>query len=196
MGADYHQRHACLYLAGDGVTGAHFLVSDQKTDGGGRTVALAKRHGGDCRYDSPSNSRRHASRSHKVFSLFRDLPDEIAIVLLDESVSLSAGQEISRTQRIVDVPVGEALLGRVVDSLGRPIDEGGPLRSSRRRPIERPATAIMDRDPVSIPLQTGIQAYINKLDIRTENRKILALGQRVVRIWKNWGCWWMNGYLC
>lgn len=104
-------------------------------------------------------------------------PDEIAIVLLDESASLSAGQEISRTRRIVDVPVGEALLGRVVDALGRPIDEGGPIRSSRRRPVERPATAIMDRDPVSVPLQTGIQAIDALIPIGRGQRELI-LGDR------------------
>lgn len=104
-------------------------------------------------------------------------PDEIAIVLLDQSAPLSAGQEIIRTKRIVDVPVGEALLGRVVDALGRPIDDGGPLRSSTRRPVERPATAIMDRDPVSVPLQTGIQAIDALIPIGRGQRELI-LGDR------------------
>jgi F-type H+/Na+-transporting ATPase subunit alpha len=104
-------------------------------------------------------------------------PEELAIVLLDESASLSAGQEISRTQRIVDVPVGEGLLGRVMDALGRPIDEAGPIRSATRRPVERPATPIMDRDPVSVPLQTGIQAIDALIPIGRGQRELI-LGDR------------------
>ena len=61
-------------------------------------------------------------------------PDEVAIVLLDESEELEAGTEVRRTGRVLDVPVGEALLGRVVDTLGRPLDDQGPVRASQRLP--------------------------------------------------------------
>ncbi|MBD3307618.1 alternate F1F0 ATPase, F1 subunit alpha [candidate division KSB3 bacterium] len=104
-------------------------------------------------------------------------PDEVAIVLLDESETFYAGQEITRTGRIVDVPVGEQLLGRIVDPLGRPLDEQGPLRTSERRPIERPAPAIMDRSPVSVPLQTGLQAIDALIPIGRGQRELI-LGDR------------------
>ena len=85
-------------------------------------------------------------------------PEEVAVIMLDKSEELKAGQEVRRTERVMDVPVGEELLGRVVDATGKPLDEGGPVRTSERRPIERVAPAIMDRAPVNVPLQTGILA--------------------------------------
>ncbi len=81
--------------------------------------------------------------------------NETGIVLLDEGVELKAGQRVYRTKRVVDVPVGDALLGRVVDALGRALDERGEIRTSERRGIEREAPAIMDRAPVTVPLETG-----------------------------------------
>ena len=72
-------------------------------------------------------------------------PDWIGVVLLDEPDGLGAGADVKRTRRIVDVPVGEALLGRVVDALGRPLDEGGPIDTRDRWPIERDAPAILER---------------------------------------------------
>lgn len=103
--------------------------------------------------------------------------DEIAIVLLDEGRDLAAGQEITRSGKVADVPVGEAFLGRVVDPRGRPLDEGGAIRAAERRPIERPAPAIMDRAPVSVPLQTGIQAVDALIPIGRGQRELI-LGDR------------------
>ncbi len=104
--------------------------------------------------------------------------NEVGIIVLDESHDLQAGQEIGRTGRVVDVPVGESLLGRVIDPLARPLDEAGTLRSSGgRRPIERPAPAIMDRSPVSVPLQTGIQAIDALIPIGRGQRELI-LGDR------------------
>ena len=82
--------------------------------------------------------------------------DEIGVVLLDEYWHLHAGDEVQRTGRVMDVAVGDGLLGRVIDPLGRPLDGKGPLVSSKRLPIERPAPPIMDRAPVTVPLQTGL----------------------------------------
>ena len=83
--------------------------------------------------------------------------DEIGVVLLGEYWHLHAGDEVQRTGRVMDVAVGDGLLGRVIDPLGRPLDGHGPVASSKRLPIERPAPSIMDRAPVTVPLQTGLK---------------------------------------
>ena len=82
--------------------------------------------------------------------------DEIGVVLLGEYQDLHAGDEVERTGRVMDVAVGDELLGRVIDPLGRPLDGKGILQTDKRLPIERPAAAIMDRAPVTVPLQTGL----------------------------------------
>ena len=89
--------------------------------------------------------------------------EEIGVVLLGECEHLHAGDQVERTGRVMDVPVGDGLLGRVVDPLGEPLDGKGPVASSERLPIERPAPPIMDRALVSVPLQTGL-IVIDALD--------------------------------
>src|SRR4030066_376956 len=84
-------------------------------------------------------------------------PEEIGVILLDPSENLQVGEEVHRTKRVLDVPVGEGLLGRVVDPLGRPLDGLGEINTVKRLPVERPAPAVMDRAPVGGPLQTGIK---------------------------------------
>jgi hypothetical protein len=73
--------------------------------------------------------------------------------------NLQAGQEVERTGRVMDVAVGDGLLGRVIDPLGRPLDGRGAVATTERLPIERPAAAIMDRAPVTVPLQTGLKVH-------------------------------------
>jgi len=104
-------------------------------------------------------------------------PSEVGIVLLDKSEDLRAGVEVQRTGRVLDVPVGEALLGRVVDALGRPLDRQGPVRTAQRFPVEREAPAIMDRAPVSIPLQTGLKVVDALIPIGRGQRELI-LGDR------------------
>ena len=104
-------------------------------------------------------------------------PTEVGIVLLDKSEDLRAGVEVQRTGRVLDVPVGEALLGRVVDALGRPLDRQGPVRTAQRFPVEREAPAIMDRAPVSIPLQTGLKVVDALIPIGRGQRELI-LGDR------------------
>jgi F-type H+/Na+-transporting ATPase subunit alpha len=103
--------------------------------------------------------------------------EETGVVLLDESEGLGAGDEVERTNRVLDVPVGEALLGRVVDGLGRPLDDLGPLRSEKRRPVERPAPAIMDRLPVTVPLQTGLKVVDALIPVGRGQRELI-IGDR------------------
>lgn len=102
---------------------------------------------------------------------------EVGIVLLDESEALKAGDEVRRTRRVLDVPVGEALLGRVVDALGRPLDERGPIHPTERQPVEKEAPAIIDRAPVTVPLQTGIKVIDALIPIGRGQRELI-LGDR------------------
>jgi F-type H+-transporting ATPase subunit alpha len=84
--------------------------------------------------------------------------DQVGAVLLGEATEIKEGDEVRRTGRIMSVPVGEALIGRVVDALGKPIDDKGPIHSTQFNPIERLAPGVVDRRPVKEPLQTGIKA--------------------------------------
>ncbi|MEQ8763945.1 MAG: alternate F1F0 ATPase, F1 subunit alpha [Planctomycetota bacterium] len=101
-------------------------------------------------------------------------PDEIGALLLGESDHLTAGMRVHRTGREADVPVGEALIGRVIDAMGRPLDSGRPLPRGERRPVERPAPAILDRAPVSVPLETGIQTIDTLIPIGRGQRELIV----------------------
>ena len=103
--------------------------------------------------------------------------DEIGVVLLGEYWDLHAGDEVERTGRVMDVAVGDGLLGRVIDPLGRPLDANGPVAASRRLPIERTAPHIMDRAPVTVPLQTGIKVVDALIPIGRGQRELI-LGDR------------------
>jgi F-type H+-transporting ATPase subunit alpha len=103
--------------------------------------------------------------------------DRIGAVLLDRGEGIGAGARVRRTGRVLDVPVGEELLGRVIDATGRPLDERGRVRAERRDPIERPAPAILDRSPVSTPLQTGIKVVDALVPIGRGQRELI-LGDR------------------
>ena len=103
--------------------------------------------------------------------------DEIGVVLLGEYWHLHAGDEVRRTGRVMDVPVGDGLLGRVIDPLGRPLDGNGPVASSRRLPVERPAAPIMDRAPVTVPLQTGLKVIDALIPVGRGQRELI-LGDR------------------
>jgi len=102
---------------------------------------------------------------------------ELGVVLLSGARELRAGDQVRRTGRILDVPVGDALLGRVIDPLGRPLDGGGPLESRERLPVERPATPIVDRAPVSEPLQTGVKVVDTLFPIGRGQRELI-IGDR------------------
>jgi F-type H+-transporting ATPase subunit alpha len=102
---------------------------------------------------------------------------EIGAVLLGDYTHLRAGHEVTRTGRVMDVGVGDALLGRVIDPLGRPLDNKGPVACTQRLPIEREAKAIMDRSPVTEPLQTGIKVIDALVPIGRGQRELI-LGDR------------------
>ena len=103
--------------------------------------------------------------------------DEIGVVLLGDYWHLHAGDEVRRTGRVMDVPVGDGLLGRVIDPLGFPLDDAGPLVASGRLPIERPATPIMNRAPVTVPLQTGLKVIDALIPVGRGQRELI-LGDR------------------
>jgi F-type H+/Na+-transporting ATPase subunit alpha len=104
-------------------------------------------------------------------------PDEVGVVLLDDCTNIESGSQVRRTNRVLDVPVGEALLGRVVDAVGRPLDDAGPLQSHLRAPIECAAPAIMDRAPVTEPLATGTKAIDALIPVGRGQRELI-LGDR------------------
>ena len=103
--------------------------------------------------------------------------DEVGLILLCDYEELHAGDEVRRTGRVMDIVVGDALLGRVIDPLGRPLDGKPPIASDHRLPVERPAPAIMDRAPVSIPLQTGLKVVDAMIPIGRGQRELI-LGDR------------------
>jgi len=103
--------------------------------------------------------------------------DEIGVILLGEFQDLHAGDEVERTGRVMDVAVGDGLLGRVIDSLGKPLDGKGPIDADKRLPIERPAAPIMDRSPVEVPLQTGLKAIDALIPVGRGQRELI-LGDR------------------
>jgi F-type H+-transporting ATPase subunit alpha len=103
--------------------------------------------------------------------------DEIGVVLLGPHEQLRAGDEVWRTNRVMDVAVGEGLLGRVIDPLGRALDGKGKVASSKRLPVERPATQIMDRAPVNEPLPTGLKVIDALIPIGCGQRELI-LGDR------------------
>ena len=102
---------------------------------------------------------------------------EIGVVLLGDYARLHAGDKVERTGRVMDVAVGEGLLGRVIDPLGRPLDSKGAVASSARLPIERPAAPIMERAPVTVPLQTGLKVVDALIPIGRGQRELI-LGDR------------------
>ncbi|MGR9099666.1 MAG: F0F1 ATP synthase subunit alpha, partial [Gammaproteobacteria bacterium] len=106
-------------------------------------------------------------------------PDEVGVVLLGSGAGLKAGSEVRRTGEVVGVPVGEGLLGRVIDGLGKPLDGGGPIQAVGHWAVEREAPAIIDRDPVSVPLQTGIKVIDTLIPIGRGQRQLI-LGDRQI----------------
>jgi F-type H+-transporting ATPase subunit alpha len=103
--------------------------------------------------------------------------DQVGAVLLGDYTELKEGDEVRRTGKIMSVPVGDGLIGRVVDSLGNPIDGKGPITASEYFPIERIAPGVIDRQPVKQPLQTGIKAIDSMIPIGRGQRELI-IGDR------------------
>ena len=103
--------------------------------------------------------------------------DQVGAVLLGEFTEAKEGGEVKRTGRIMAVPTGEALVGRVVNSLGQPIDDKGPIAASKYIPIERIAPGVIDRQPVREPMATGIKAIDSMIPIGRGQRELI-IGDR------------------
>jgi len=103
--------------------------------------------------------------------------EDIGVVMLDASESIQVGQEVRGTGRRLDVPVGNELLGRVIDPVGRPLDGRGPIETPHRLPCEREAPSIMDRAPVDRPLQTGLKVIDALIPIGRGQRELI-MGDR------------------
>lgn len=113
-----------------------------------------------------------------VFGMALNLEqDNVGCVILGEDVGIKEGDRVRRTGRVVEVPVGEALIGRVVGALGNPIDGKGALDTKIRRAVEYPAPGIIDRQPVNTPLQTGIKAIDAMIPIGRGQRELI-IGDR------------------
>src|SRR3989449_5639733 len=115
---------------------------------------------------------------HGVFGIALNLEEEsVGAVLLGEFREIKEGDLVKRTGRIISVPVGEELLGRVVNALGQPIDGKGPVVSKQTAPIERLAPGVVDRQPVKEPLQTGLKAIDSMVSIGRGQRELI-IGDR------------------
>ena len=116
--------------------------------------------------------------SNGTYGMAQNLEETVvSAVLFGEDVGISEGQTVKRTGRVVSVPVGEGMIGRVVNAIGQPIDGAGPIESDDYRPVESPAPGIIDRQPVKEPLQTGIKAIDSMIPIGRGQRELI-IGDR------------------
>ena len=115
---------------------------------------------------------------HGVMGMVMNLEeDHIGAVLLGSDTQIKEGDEVRRTGRIVEVPVGDALLGRVVNALGQPIDDKGDIKTQKTRPIERVAPGVMARRSVYQPLMTGLKVIDSMIPIGKGQRELI-IGDR------------------
>jgi len=113
-----------------------------------------------------------------TFGMAQNLEETVvSAVLFGEDVGISEGQTVKRTGRVVSVPVGDAMIGRVVNAIGQPIDGAGPIESDDYRPVEIKAPGIIERQPVKEPLQTGIKAIDSMIPIGRGQRELI-IGDR------------------
>jgi F-type H+-transporting ATPase subunit alpha len=115
---------------------------------------------------------------HGVAGLAMNLEeDQVGVVLLGDYTEIREGDEVKRTGRIMSVPVGDAMIGRVVNSLGQPIDDKGPIATTEFIPLERLAPGVIDRQPVREPMATGIKAIDSMIPIGRGQRELI-IGDR------------------
>src|SRR5215472_2198694 len=115
---------------------------------------------------------------HDVAGIAMNLEeDQVGAVLLGDYTEIKEGDEVRRTRRIMSVPVGDALIGRVVNALGEPIDGKGPVQTSQFNPVERLAPGVIDRHGVKEPMQTGIKAIDGMIPIGRGQRELI-IGDR------------------
>ncbi len=115
---------------------------------------------------------------HQVYGLAFNLEeDNVGVILFGDFHEIKEGDLVKRTKRIMQVPVGEALLGRVVDALGRPLDGKGPVKTDENSPVERLAPGVIERQPVREPVQTGLKAIDSMIPIGRGQRELI-IGDR------------------
>ena len=115
---------------------------------------------------------------HDVYGMVMNLEDEqVGVVLMGDNNDIKEGDLVKRTGHIVEVPVGDALMGRVVNALGQPIDGQGPIDTTKTRPVERVAPGVMTRKSVSVPLQTGLKIIDSMIPIGRGQRELI-IGDR------------------
>ena len=115
---------------------------------------------------------------HDVAGIAMNLEeDQVGVVLLGDYTEIKEGDEVKRTGRIMSVPVGDAMIGRVVDALGRPIDDKGPIATTGFIPLERLAPGVIDRQPVREPMATGLKAIDSMIPIGRGQRELI-IGDR------------------
>jgi len=115
---------------------------------------------------------------HDVFGIALNLEeDQVGAVLLGDYTEIREGDTVKRTNKIMSVPVGDAMIGRVVNPLGQPLDGKGPIATEHRNPLERLAPGVVDRQPVREPLQTGIKAIDSMIPIGRGQRELI-IGDR------------------
>ena len=113
-----------------------------------------------------------------VYGMAQNLEeDNVGVVILGSDEGIKEGSSVKLTGRVAEVPVGDALIGRVVNALGQPIDEKGPINTTKARPIERVAPGVITRKSVDVPLQTGIKAIDAMVPIGRGQRE-LVIGDR------------------
>ena len=141
-------------------------------DGIARIYGLAKAMAGEMLEVTSSET------GEKITALALNLEeDNIGAVILGDYLQLKEGDEVRRTARVLEVPVGHELVGRVVDPLGRPVDDAGPIKTSMTRKVESEAPGIIVRTPVKEPLQTGIKAVDSMIPIGRGQRELI-IGDR------------------
>jgi F-type H+/Na+-transporting ATPase subunit alpha len=107
--------------------------------------------------------------------------DNVGVVVMGPDSEIKEGDTVRRTARIVSVPVGDPVIGRVIDPLGQPLDDKGPVSTTRTRPLETQAPGVVQRQPVSQPLQTGIKAIDGLIPIGKGQREFSSVTGRPER---------------
>ena len=115
---------------------------------------------------------------HDVYGMVMNLEDDhVGVVLMGDNPDIKEGDIVKRTQKIVEVPVGDEMIGRVINALGQPIDGKGPIHTTKTRPVERVAPGVMTRKSVSVPLQTGLKIIDSMIPIGRGQRELI-IGDR------------------
>ncbi|WP_323090731.1 F0F1 ATP synthase subunit alpha [Allobaculum sp. JKK-2023] len=115
---------------------------------------------------------------HDVYGMVLNLEeDQVGVVLMSDNPDIKEGDTVKRTGHVVEVPVGDGMLGRVVNALGQPIDGKGPIEGTSLRPVERVAPGVMTRKSVSVPLQTGLKIIDSMIPIGRGQRELI-IGDR------------------